>query len=156
MVRFLSLTNDDLEGGVPLSVHAFERVQITALVAGWMTASVTYHEVLRDHVDPLVFSAELSLISAVVFLLMARISRRRCSISRWLLILLSVLCIGPWLVHLQFTGPTLAQIVLSLFQGALQLGACVLLIAEPSRAWLARAKAPAGSDLGLKVGAAAR
>jgi len=123
--------------GPPGSIRLFERLQGTALVIGWANAALTYHDVLRGRLSPILFAAALCTVSALVFFLVARISRRRSTRCKWLLIVLSAAGVGPWFALLHHTGALQLQSVLSLAQGALQFGSCALLIAADSRAWFA-------------------
>ena len=67
--------------GLPPSIRLFERLQIGALVIGWANATLAYRQVLHDRVNPFLFAAALCALSALVFLLVARISRRRSTIK---------------------------------------------------------------------------
>ena len=128
---------DRSEAGLPPSIRAFERVQITALVVGWMSASMIYHNTQRFHVGPVVFTLTLAVLSALVFFLMARTSRKRCRTSRLILLILSGVCIVPWFVLLLAIGPFTPQGVLMMMQGGLQFGACAILVGDTARAWFA-------------------
>jgi hypothetical protein len=123
--------------GLPASIRLFERLQVTALVIGWANATLTYRQVLHDRMNPFLFAAALCALSALVFLLIARISRRRSTRCKWILIVLSAAGIAPWFALLQRSGPLQLQGALSLAQGALQFGSCALLVAGDSRAWFA-------------------
>jgi hypothetical protein len=123
--------------GPPGSIRLFERLQGSALVIGWASATLTYHNVLRDRLNPILFAAALCTISALVFFLVARISRRKSTRCKWILIVLSAAGVGPWFALLQHGGTVHLQGMLSLAQGALQFGSCALLIAADSRAWFA-------------------
>ena len=72
-----------------------------------------------------------------MFLLVARISRRRSTRCKWILIVLSAVGIAPWFALLQRTGSMQVNGLLSLAQGALQFGSCALLVAADSRTWFA-------------------
>jgi hypothetical protein len=124
-------------GGLPASIRLFERLQGSALVIGWANATLTYRQVLHDRLSPFLFTAALCTLSAVVFLLIARISRRRSTRCKWILIVLSAVGVAPWFALLQHTGTLQLRSFLSLAQGALQFGSCALLIAADSRAWFA-------------------
>ena len=123
--------------GLPPSIRLFERLQIGALVIGWANATLTYRQVLHDRMNPFLFAAALCALSALVFLLIARISRRRSTRCKWILIVLSAAGIAPWFALLQRTGAMQVNGVLSLAQGALQFGSCALLVAGDSSAWFA-------------------
>ncbi len=123
--------------GLPASIRLFERLQVSALVIGWANATLTYRQVLHDRVNPFLFAAALCALSALVFLLIARISRRRSTRCKWILIVLSTAGIAPWFALLQRTGTLPLHGILSLAQGALQFGSCALLVAADSRAWFA-------------------
>jgi hypothetical protein len=125
---------------LPPSIRLFERLQGCALVVGWANATLTYHDLLRDRVNPLLFTSALCAGSAFVFLLIAQISRGRSSSCRWILIVLTAAGAGPWFVMLQHIGAVNANSLLSIAQGALQLGSCALLLASDSRAWFAGAE----------------
>jgi hypothetical protein len=128
---------DRPEASMPPVIRAFERVQITALVVGWMSASMVYHNTQHFHMHPAAFALTLTVLSAVVFFLMARTSRRRCHTSRLFLLILSGVCIVPWFVLLLAIGPFTPQGVLMMMQGGLQFGACAILVGDTARAWFA-------------------
>ncbi len=123
--------------GLPASIRLFERLQIGALVVGWANASLTYRDVLHDRINPFLFAAALSALSALVFLLVAHISRRRSTTCKWILIMLSAVGVGPWFTLLRHGGAVNLHGALALLQGTLQFGSCLLLIAADSRAWFA-------------------
>lgn len=123
--------------GLPPSIRLFERLQVSALVVGWANASLTYRDVLHDRLNPFLFAAALSALSALVFVLVAGISRRRSTTCKWILIVLSAAGIAPWFTLLRHDGALTLHGSLSLIQGALQCGSCILLIAADSRAWFA-------------------
>jgi hypothetical protein len=123
--------------GLPPSIRLFERLQVSALVVGWANASLTYRDVLHDRVNPFLFAAALSALSALVFVLVAGISRRRSTTCKWLLIVLSAAGVAPWFTLLRHSGALNLHGTLSLVQGTLQFGSCILLIAADSRAWFA-------------------
>lgn len=123
--------------GLPPSIRLFERLQVSALVVGWANASLTYRDMLHDRVNPFLFAAALSALSAVVFGLVAGISRRRSTTCKWILIVLSAAGIAPWFTLLRQSGALNLYGTLSLIQGTLQFGSCLLLIAADSRAWFA-------------------
>ncbi|MBS0540048.1 MAG: hypothetical protein JSR47_14880 [Proteobacteria bacterium] len=123
--------------GLPPSIRLFERLQVSALVVGWANASLTYRDVLHDRVNPFLFAAALSALSALVFVLVAGISRRRSTTCKWILIVLSAAGIAPWFTPLRHDGAFGLHSALSLVQGTLQFGSCALLIAGDSRAWFA-------------------
>jgi hypothetical protein len=133
--------------GLPASIRLFERLQGSALVLGWANATLIYRQELHDRLSPFVFTAALCMISALVFFLIARISRRRSTRCKWILIVLSAAGVAPWFALLRHTGATQIgatqigaiqiNVILSLAQGALQFGSCALLVAADSRAWFA-------------------
>jgi hypothetical protein len=123
--------------GLPASIRLFERLQVSGLVLGWANATLTYRQVLHDRLSPFVFTVALCTISALVFFLIARISRRRSTRCKWILIVLSAAGVAPWFALLQRTGAMQINVILSLAQGALQFGSCALLVAADSRAWFA-------------------
>jgi hypothetical protein len=123
--------------GLPASIRLFERLQISALVIGWANATLAYRHVLHDRLNPFLFAAALCALSALVFLLIARISRRRSTRCKWILIVLSAAGIAPWFALLQRTEAVPLHGMLALAQGALQFGSCALLVAADSRAWFA-------------------
>ncbi len=123
--------------GLPDSIRLFERLQGSALVVGWANATLAYHDLLRDRVHPLLFATALCALSAVVFVLVALISRRHSVSGKWILIVLSAVGIGPWFLLLQHIGTVNLPGLLLLAQGALQFGSCALLMASDSQAWLA-------------------
>jgi hypothetical protein len=123
--------------GPPSSIRLFERLQGTGLLIGWANAAIAYHDVLRGRLSPIVFAMALCMVSALVVFLVARISRRRSTRAKWILIVLSALGVGPWFALLHHTGPLHLHSVLSLAQGALQAGSCALLITADARAWFA-------------------
>lgn len=128
--------------GLPASIRLFERLQVIGLMLGWANATLTYRQVLHDRLSPFVFTVALCMISALVFFLIARISRRRSTRCKWILIVLSAAGVGPWFALLQRIGATdmggmQINVFLSLAQGALQFGSCALLVAADSRAWFA-------------------
>ncbi len=109
---------------------------------GWANATLIYRQLLHDRLSPFVFTVALCMISALVFFLIARISRRRSTRCKWILIVLSAAGVAPWFALLQRAGATSTgaieiNLVLSLAQGALQFGSCALLVAADSRAWFA-------------------
>jgi len=122
---------------IPYSIRLFERMQITALVVGWINAALTYRLVLHDKISPISYSAAMVAISGVVALLVFRITRRRSSTAKWILIVLSAAATAPWFALLRRTGVTDLSGLLSLFQGALQIAALFLLIRPGARAWFA-------------------
>ena len=127
--------------GLPASIRLFERLQGSGLVLGWVNATLIYRQVLHDRLSPFVFTVALCMVSALVFFLIARISRRRSTRCKWILIVLSAAGVAPWFALLQrtgaMTGAIQINVVLSLAQGALQFGSCALLVAADSRAWFA-------------------
>jgi hypothetical protein len=123
--------------GLPDSLRLFERLQGSALVVGWANATLAYHDLLRGHIHPLLFATALCALSAVVFVLVALISRRHSARCKWILIVLSAVGIGPWFVLLQHIGTVNLPGLLLLAQGALQFGSCALLMAGDSQAWFA-------------------
>jgi hypothetical protein len=125
------------ETTMPPAIRAFERVQITALVVGWMSASMVYHNTQHIHLHPAAFALTLTVFSALVFFLMARTSRLRCRTSRSILLILSGVCVVPWFVLLLAIGPFTPQGVLMMMQGGLQFGACAILVGDTARAWFA-------------------
>ena len=127
----------DLRDDPPASIRLFERLQGCALVTGWANAGLTYRDLLHGRVNPLLFAAALCALSALVFFLVARISRGGSLQCKWILIVLSAIGVGPWFALLQHTGATHLLGALVLGQGALQLGSCVLLMGSDSRAWFA-------------------
>jgi predicted membrane channel-forming protein YqfA (hemolysin III family) len=128
---------DRSEESLPPSIRAFERVQITSLVAGWMSASLVYHNTQHISLHPVVFALTLTVLSAVVFFLMSRTSRRRCRTSRLILLILSGVCVVPWFVLLLAIGPFTPQGVMMMMQGGMQFGACAILVGDTARAWFA-------------------
>ena len=128
--------------GLPASIRLFERLQGSGLVLGWVNAALTYRSgAARDSLSPIAFAIALCMVSALVFFLIARISRRRSTRCKWILIVLSAAGVAPWFALLQrtgtMTGAIQINVVLSLAQGALQFGSCALLVAADSRAWFA-------------------
>jgi len=128
--------------GLPASIRLFERLQGSGLVLGWVNATLIYRQLLHDRLSPFVFTTALCTISALVLFLIARISRRRSTRCKWILIVLSAAGVAPWFTLLRHTGAIQAgtiQIngILALAQGALQFGSCALLVAADSRAWFA-------------------
>jgi hypothetical protein len=123
--------------GPPWSIRLFERLQGASLAIGWANAAMTYRLLLHDHVDPILFAAVLCSVSALVFFLVALISRRGSAACKWILIILSAAGVGPWFALLQHIGSAHIHSTLALGQGALQLGSCALLIACDARAWFA-------------------
>jgi hypothetical protein len=126
-----------LDGGPPGSIRLFERLQGTALVLGWANAALTYNHLLRGRLSPIVFAIALCTVSALVFFLVARISRRGSTRCKWILIVLSALGVAPWFALLRHDGTIQLETALALAQGALQFGSCALLIARDSRLWFA-------------------
>ena len=121
--------------GPPWSIRLFERLQGASLAIGWANAAMTYRLLLHDRVNPILFAASLCAVSALVFFLVARISRRGSAACRWILIVLSAVGVGPWFALLQHIGAAHLHSTLALGQGALQLGSCALLISGDARAW---------------------
>ena len=122
-------------GGPPPSIRLFERLQGTALVLGWANAALFYHHFLRGRLSPIVFAIALCTVSALVFFLVARITRRQSTRCKWILIILSALGVAPWFALLRHGGVIDLRTLLSLAQGALQFGSCALLVTGDSRAW---------------------
>jgi hypothetical protein len=122
-------------GGPPGSIRLFERLQGTALVLGWANAALTYHHLLRGRLSPIVFAMALCTVSALVFFLVARITRRGSTRCKWILIVLSALGVAPWFALLRHGGEIHLETMLALAQGALQFGSCALLVAGDSRRW---------------------
>jgi hypothetical protein len=122
---------------IPYSIRLFERMQITALVVGWINAALTYRLVLHDKISPVSYTAAMVAISGVVALLVFRITRRRSSTAKWILIVLSAAATAPWFALLRRTGVADLSGMLSLFQGGLQIAALFLLIRPGARAWFA-------------------
>src|SRR6185295_12852188 len=119
---------------IPYSIRLFERMQISALVVGWVNAALTYRLVLHDKVNPIAYSAAMIAASAVVALLVFRITRRRSTTCKWILIVLSALATAPWIAALRRVGAADLPGLLSLFQG--------LCRSPPSSCWCGRARAP--------------
>lgn len=132
-----SVPSGALAGGPPGSIRLFERLQVLGLLIGWANAAIAYHDVLRGRLSPIVFAMALCLVTALVAFLVARISRRRSTRAKWILIILSALGVAPWFALLRHTGPLHLHSVLSLAQGALQAGSCALLITADAREWFA-------------------
>ena len=126
-----------LQDGPPWSIRLFERLQGSALVIGCANAGLTYHSLLHSRINPILFAAALCAVSALVLLLAARIGRGGSAQCKWILIVLTAIGVGPWFALLQRTGAAHLHGMLALGQGALQLGACVLLMGAESRAWFA-------------------
>lgn len=129
--------SDRSESHLPAEIRAFERVQITAVVVGWMNASVAYHQSLQLQLNPILFTGGLSALSALVFLMMARASRSRCKVSRWLIVGLSGLLIVPWFGLLIYISPFNINGLLLLMQGGLQFAACSILLGRTAQSWFA-------------------
>ena len=128
---------EDVPPPIPYPIRLFERMQITALVIGWASATLTYRTVLHDRLSPFVFMTALVTVSMVVAILVFRITRRRSSTCKWILIVLSALATAPWFALLRRTGVVDYAGVLSLFQGALQVASLGLLVRPSARAWFA-------------------
>ena len=122
---------------IPYSIRLFERTQISAVVVGWTNAALTYRLLLHERIGPLAYTAAMIALSGIVGFLMFRIARRRSSICKWILVMLSAAMIAPWLALLKRIGITEFQSVLLLFQGGLQLLALYLLIRPDAREWFA-------------------
>ena len=142
MIEAVSLSEgsdstDETDGSMPPAIRAFERIQITAIVVGWMNATVAYHEAFHFYLNSLVFTGVLSAISALVFMLMARASRGRCNVSRWLLIAASGLLVAPWFGLLLYISPFNINGLLLMMQGGLQFAACAILLGETAHVWFA-------------------
>lgn len=122
---------------IPYSIRLFERTQISAVVVGWTNAALTYRLLLHERIGPLAYAAAMIALSGIVALLMFRIARRRSSICKWILVMLSAAMIAPWLALLKRIGVADFQGILLLFQGGLQLLALFLLVRADARAWFA-------------------
>lgn len=137
ILRGASVPLGSVAGGPPGPIRLFERLQVTGLLIGWANAAIAYHDVLRGRLSPIVFAMALCMVTALVAYLVARITRRRSTRCKWILIVLSALGVGPWFALLNHTGPLHLHSVLLLAQGALQAGSCALLITGPAREWFA-------------------
>ncbi len=122
----------DLGAVVPPSIRTFERMQIAALVVGWLNATYTYHTVLHDRLSPVVFAMALVTATIVVVVLVYLISRRRSPWAKWLLIVLSAAATAPWAALLGRSGVDWVGI-LGLIQGGLQIVSLFYLIHPASR-----------------------
>lgn len=122
---------------IPYSIRLFERMQISALVVGWVNAALTYRLMLAGRIDPYAYTAAMVAVSGVVALLVFRISRRRSTTAKWILIVVSALATAPWFATLRRIGIDDLPGMLSLFQGALQISALFLLMRPSARAWFA-------------------
>ena len=122
---------------IPYSIRLFERMQISAVVVGWTNAALTYRLLFHERVGPLAYTAAMVALSGLVAVLLFRITRRRSSICKWILVMLSAAMIAPWLALLKRIGIADLPGLLLLFQGGLQLVALLLLMRPGARAWFA-------------------
>ena len=122
---------------IPYSIRLFERTQISAVVVGWINAALTYRLLLHERIGPLAYAGAMMALSGLVAVLMFRIARRRSSVCKWILVMLSAAMIAPWLALLKRIGISELQGVLLLLQGGLQLLALYLLVRPDARAWFA-------------------
>jgi len=122
---------------IPYSIRLFERTQISAVVVGWINAALTYRLLLHDRIGPLAYAAAMMALSGLVAVLMFRIARRRSSVCKWILVMLSAAMIAPWAALLKRIGISELQGVLLLCQGGLQVLALYLLVRPDARAWFA-------------------
>jgi hypothetical protein len=120
---------------MPPSIRTFARLQIAALVLGWLNAGYAYCTVLPARLGVFAFASALIAASAVVLSLVFLISRRRSVWAKWLLIVLSAAATAPWAALLWRSGVADWAGVLGLLQGGLQMVSLFYLVHPSSQAW---------------------
>lgn len=131
----------------PPDIGRFEGWFVGSLAAGVLVA-ITQYDVA---VEAWGGYFQAALVSIALFggywLLMICASRRRSNWARWLLVVISIVALVPYLIYVSVLLETMPLFYLSFAQGLMQVVALCYLFTPPSRAWFAGRALPLEGEI---------